>query len=57
MPTVHMDYRFERTDDGTRMVCISSYDSLEDLQKTLDMGMEEGLRGSMSQMEAVLAEG
>jgi len=57
MPTVHMDYRFERTPDGTRMVCVSSYDSLEDLQKTLDMGMEEGLRGSMSQMEAVLAEG
>jgi len=36
---------------------VSSYDSVDDLQKVLDMGMEEGLRGSMSQMEAVLAEG
>jgi uncharacterized protein YndB with AHSA1/START domain len=52
-----MDYRFESTPDGTRMVCVSSYDSLEDLQKTLDMGMEEGLTGSMGQIEAVLAEG
>ena len=33
------------------------YDSLDDLQKTLDMGMEEGLTASMGQMEAVLAEG
>ena len=57
MPAVHMDYRFEPTADGTRMVCVSSYDSLDDLQKTLDMGMEEGLTGSMGQMEAVLAEG
>jgi hypothetical protein len=39
------------------MVCVSSYDSLEDLQKTLDMGMEEGLTGAMNQMDAVLAEG
>lgn len=57
MPTVHMDYRFESTDGDTRMVCVSSYDSVDDLQKTLDMGMEEGLTGSMGQMEAVLAEG
>jgi len=57
MPATHMDYRFEAIDGGTRMVCVSSYDSVDDLQKVLDMGMEEGLRGSMSQMEAVLAEG
>ncbi len=57
MPATHMDYSFEAIDGGTRMVCVSSYDSLDDLQKTLDMGMEEGLTGSMSQMEAVLAEG
>lgn len=57
MPATHMVYSFEPTADGTRMVCVSSYDSLDDLQKTLDMGVEEGLRGSMSQMEAVLAAG
>lgn len=57
MPTVHMAFSFESTQDGTRMVCVSSYDSLDDLQKTLDMGMEEGLTASMGQMEAVLAEG
>ncbi|QNO36923.1 SRPBCC domain-containing protein [Protaetiibacter sp. SSC-01] len=57
MPATHMEYRFETIDGGTRMVCLSRYDSVDDLQKVLDMGMEEGLRGSMSQMEAVLAEG
>src|SRR5690606_28953069 len=33
MPTVHMAFSFESTQDGTRMVCVSSYDSLDDLQK------------------------
>ncbi|MCS0500331.1 SRPBCC family protein [Protaetiibacter mangrovi] len=57
MPTTHMDYRFEATDGGARMVCVSRYDTTEELQKTLEMGMEEGLAGAMGQMEAVLAEG
>lgn len=57
MPATRMEYSFSSIDGGTRMVCVSRYDSLDDLQKVLDMGMEEGLRGSMGQMEAVLAEG
>lgn len=57
MPMTRMDYSFEAVDGGTRMVCVSRYDSTEDLQKTLDMGMEEGLTGAMGQMESVLAEG
>ena len=52
-----MTYTFHATERGTRMECVSSYASLEDLQKVLEMGMEEGLTGSMGQMEAVLAEG
>ena len=57
LPVTEMTYTFHPTDRGTRMECVSSYASLGDLQKVLDMGMEEGLTGSMGQMEAVLAEG
>ena len=57
LPVTEMTYTFHPTDRGTRMVCVSSYASLEDLQKVLEMGMEEGLTGSMGQMETVLAEG
>lgn len=51
-----MVYTFTPTETGTRMECSSRYASADDLQKVIDMGMEEGLRGSMGQMEAVLAE-
>ncbi len=57
LPTTQMTYTFHATERGTRLECVSSYASLDDLQKVLDMGMEEGLTGSMGQMEAVLAEG
>ena len=57
MPATHFEYSFESIGGGTRMVCVSRYDSPEDLQKVLDMGVEEGMSGAMSQMEAILAEG
>ncbi|TXK16391.1 SRPBCC domain-containing protein [Homoserinibacter sp. GY 40078] len=57
MPLTRMEFSFEPTATGTRMVTVSRYDSLEALQQVLDMGVEEGLRGAMSQMDAVLEEG
>ena len=57
LPATTMVYTFQPTDGGTRMRCVSTYATLDDLQKVLDMGQEEGVAGSMSQMEAVLAEG
>lgn len=57
MPTSHFEYTFEAVDGGTVLRCVSRYDTVEELQKTLDMGVEEGLRGAMSQMEPLLAEG
>ncbi len=56
LPVTEMVYTFTPTETGTRMECSSRYASADDLQKVIDMGMEEGLRGSMGQMEAVLAE-
>ena len=44
-------------DDGvTRMTFVSSFRSTEQLHQMLEMGMEEGLREAMGQIDALLAE-
>ncbi|MFC7788147.1 SRPBCC family protein [Microbacterium sp. MAHUQ-60] len=54
MPAMRMDFTFESLGDRTRMVTSSHFDSLEGLQKVLDMGVVEGTRMAMSQIDAVL---
>ena len=55
LPVSHYDYAFSATDDSTRAVFTSRYDSAEDLQKVLDMGMEEGARTAINQIDGFLA--
>src|ERR1044072_5152119 len=52
MPVSTCVYRFEPTDSGTRAVYSTTYASAEDLQKVLDMGMEEGARSAIGQIDA-----
>ncbi|UNK70656.1 SRPBCC family protein [Microbacterium sp. H1-D42] len=54
MPAMRMEFAFEPTGDGTRMVTSSHFDSLEALQQVVDMGVIEGTRAAMSQIDAVL---
>jgi uncharacterized protein YndB with AHSA1/START domain len=56
MPTMRMRFTFEPHDGGTRMVTLTTFPSLEALEKLLEMGMEEGLKAAMSQIDGVLAE-
>lgn len=55
LPVSHCDYTFSAIDDGTRAVFTSRYESAEDLQKVLDMGMEEGARTAINQIDGFLA--
>src|SRR5687768_3990809 len=55
MPTMRMRFAFEPHDGGTRMVTLTTFPSLEALQQLLDMGMEEGMKAAMSQIDGVLA--
>ncbi len=55
LPVSHNDYAFSATDDSTRAVFTSRFDSAEDLQKVLDMGMEEGARTAINQIDGFLA--
>ncbi|WP_417555643.1 SRPBCC family protein [Microbacterium sp.] len=54
MPAMRMDFTFAPTEGGTRMVTSSRFDSIEALQTVLDMGVVEGTRMAMSQIDAVL---
>ena len=55
MPKNTTRVSFEETGGGTRLVFRSEYDSEEDLNKVLSMGMEEGFTLAISQIPDVLA--
>ncbi|MFM2077213.1 MAG: hypothetical protein RJA49_1103 [Actinomycetota bacterium] len=56
MPVMHMRIALvARPDGGTRMDVQTNWASLEEMERIVAMGMEEGLSGAMSQMDALLA--
>ena len=57
MPVMRMSVRLDETADGTRMTSVSTFASLEQLEQVVAMGIEEGLRGAMGQIDALLAAG
>lgn len=57
LPVSSNVYTFTAVDGGTRAVYTSTYETAEALQQVLDMGMEEGARSAIDQIDAFLAEG
>ena len=55
MPTMIIRFTFEPHDGGTRMVTITKFPSGEALDQLLAMGMEEGMKSAMAQIDDVLA--
>jgi uncharacterized protein YndB with AHSA1/START domain len=56
MPTTRMRVALaEKDGGGTKVTILSTFPSAEALQQQLDMGMEQGMRESMAQMDEVLA--
>ena len=56
MPTTRMHVSLsERGDGGTRVEIRSTFPSLAQMEQLIQMGMEEGLREAMSQMDALVA--
>jgi uncharacterized protein YndB with AHSA1/START domain len=55
MPHMRMVFNFEETPAGSRLVTTTHFPSPEALQQLLEMGMEQGMREAMGQMDAVLA--
>lgn len=56
MPSMRMQFTFEETAEGSRVTTTTHFGSLEELEQLVDMGMEEGMRAAMGQMDAVLAD-
>jgi uncharacterized protein YndB with AHSA1/START domain len=56
LPATRMDFAFEETGSGSRLSTTSRFDSLEHMQQLLDMGMLEGAREAMGQIDQVLAD-
>lgn len=56
MPVTGCDVTLEeRAGGGTRMIIVSTFPSVEVLEQMAEMGMEEGLRSALGQIEDVLA--
>lgn len=56
MPTMRMVYEFEATPEGSRFTNTTRFPSLEAMEQLLEMGMLEGTKSAMGQLDAVLAE-
>lgn len=56
MPTMKVVLNFEDTDAGSQLVVTTSFNSLSDMEQLVEMGMDEGLRTAMAQIDQVLAD-
>lgn len=58
LPVSRTEILIENADSGiTRMTMDTRYATTEALEKVLAMGMEDGIRGALGQIEGILAEG
>ena len=54
MPSMRMTFAFEATDSGSRVTTTTYFGSVDDLERLMGMGMEQGMREAMGQIDAVL---
>lgn len=54
MPDMRMVFHFQETALGSRLITTTYFGSLEELEQLKAMGMEEGMRSAMEQIDAVV---
>jgi uncharacterized protein YndB with AHSA1/START domain len=54
MPVITVRVRLTERDGGTRMEVRSTFESREDMEKHVSMGIVEGLQQAVGQMDALL---
>ena len=54
MPAMVMEMTLDEGAGKTTMTTVTTFNSLEDLEQVLEMGMEEGIREAMGQIDALL---
>lgn len=56
MPSMRMVYTFEPTATGSRFTSVTYFTSLKSMEQLVEMGMLEGLKSALGQLDGVLAE-
>lgn len=56
MPSMRMVFTFEPTAGGSRFTSVTQFTSLVSMQQLVEMGMIEGLKSALGQLDDVLAE-
>lgn len=56
MGSAHMQVTLEDLEGGTRMHISSKFESAEQMEQMIQMGMEEGMKEAMGQIDGILAE-
>ena len=56
MPTSRINITFESTEEGSRFTMITTFASREQMKQLLEMGMLEGMKSAIGQMDDVLAD-
>lgn len=56
LPSMRMVFNFEETATGSRLVTTTFFNSADELEQLITMGMEEGMRAAMGQIDEVLAD-
>lgn len=55
MPAMRMHMQFRPDGAGTKMVSVTTFPTLEAMETVIKMGMEEGLRAALNQIDGLLA--
>ena len=56
MPTMRMIFNFESTAGGSRFTSVTYFPSVEAMEQLVNMGMMEGMKSAMGQIDAVLTD-
>ena len=56
MPTMRMVFTFQSTESGSRFTSVTYFPSVEAMEELVEMGMLEGMRSAMGQLDAVLTD-
>jgi len=56
LPGTRMVVEFKETGDGSRFIATSTFPSVQAMENLVEMGMVEGLRGALGQMDDMLAD-
>ena len=56
LPATRMAFVFEETNEGSRLTTTSRFDSVDQLNQLVEMGMLEGTKEAMGQIDTVLAD-